>query len=159
MFVLHRDAAFDAQNPFSKAQGSGKARLQPAALRRVGRWADRERSSLFYFAIVQGDARQRTTTVITSPLVPVGNARRRIPTDGTRASSNSTSVATARSMTARYRVDKIGGERRRHRRSEFARSRHRQNAAKPGPRLHETAVISPRRAQRVPLPVRASNRT
>ena len=68
-FLFHRDDAFDAQDPFSKAQGSGDA---PFSMQRYGGFAGGPivRDRLHYFASYEG-LRQDETAVVTSPLVPV----------------------------------------------------------------------------------------
>lgn len=74
-FLFHRDESFDARNPFSKAQGSGKA---PFSQQRFGGFAGGPivRDRLHYFGTYEG-TRLDQTAVITSPLVPV--AEREVP--------------------------------------------------------------------------------
>jgi hypothetical protein len=74
-FVFHRDESFDAQDPFSKAQGSGQA---PFSQQRFGGFAGGPviRDRLQYFGTYEG-LRLSQTSVITSPLVPV--AEREVP--------------------------------------------------------------------------------
>jgi hypothetical protein len=74
-FLFHRDESFDAQDPFSKAQGSGKA---PFSQQRFGAFAGGpiKRDRLQYFGTYEG-MRLDQTAVITSPLVPV--AEREVP--------------------------------------------------------------------------------
>jgi len=74
-FVFHRDESFDAQDPFSKAQGSGQA---PFSQQRFGGFAGGPiiRDRLQYFGTYEG-MRLDQTSVITSPLVPV--SEREVP--------------------------------------------------------------------------------
>jgi hypothetical protein len=74
-FMFHRDESFDAQDPFSKAQGSGKA---PFSQQRFGTFAGGpiKRDRLQYFLTYEG-LRLDQTSVITSPLVPV--SEREVP--------------------------------------------------------------------------------
>jgi hypothetical protein len=74
-FVFHRDESFDAQDPFSKAQGSGKA---PFSQQRFGTFLGGpiKRDKMHYFGTYEG-LRVDKTSVITSPLVPV--ADREVP--------------------------------------------------------------------------------
>ena len=68
-FLFHRDESFDAQDPFSKAQGSGKA---PFSQQRFGAFLGGQikRDRMHYFATYEG-LRLDQTSVITSPLVPL----------------------------------------------------------------------------------------
>ena len=77
VFAFHRDDAFDAQNPFSKAQQSGKA---PFSESRVGGFLGGPfaRDEWHYFGSYEG-LRNETTNVVTSPLVPV--SEREFPRD------------------------------------------------------------------------------
>jgi hypothetical protein len=77
VFAFDRDDALDSTNPFAKAQGSGKA---PFSQQRFGGVLGGPvvRDRLHYFAAYEG-LRQRETSVITSPLVPVAN--REVPHD------------------------------------------------------------------------------
>lgn len=76
-FVFHRDDRFDAQDPFSKAQGSGKA---PFSQQRFGGFLGGPilRDRMHYFASYEG-LREGETSVVTSPLVPI--AEREFPND------------------------------------------------------------------------------
>lgn len=67
-FLFHRDDSFDAQNPFSKGQGSGKA---PFSQQRFGGFLGGPimRDKLHYFGAYEG-LRETSTKVITSILVP-----------------------------------------------------------------------------------------
>ena len=77
VFAFHRDDAFDAQNPFSKAQQSGKA---PFSESRIGGFLGGPfaRDAWHYFGSYEG-LRNETTNVVTSPLVPV--SEREFPRD------------------------------------------------------------------------------
>lgn len=70
-FLFHRDESFDAQDPFSKAQGSGKA---PFSQQRFGAFLGGpiKRDRMHYFGTYEG-LRLDQTAVITSPLVPLGD--------------------------------------------------------------------------------------
>ena len=72
-FLFHRDESFDAQDPFSKAQGSGKA---PFSQQRFGAFLGGpiKRDRMHYFGTYEG-LRLDQTAVITSPLVPPERAR------------------------------------------------------------------------------------
>ncbi|MDO8681065.1 MAG: TonB-dependent receptor [Acidobacteriota bacterium] len=74
-FLFHRDEAFDAQDPFSKAQGSGKA---PFSQQRFGGFVGGpiRKDRMQYFGTYEG-VRADRTSVITSPLVPV--SEREVP--------------------------------------------------------------------------------
>lgn len=103
-FLFHRDESFDAQDPFSKAQGSGQA---PFSQQRFGGFLGGpfKTDKMHYFASYEG-LRLDQTGVITSPLVPV--AEREVPNPETgdqyfartdwRLNNNHT-------MFARYRYD------------------------------------------------------
>jgi hypothetical protein len=67
-FLFHRDESFDAQDPFSKAQGSGQA---PFSQQRFGGFLGGpiKRDRMHYFGSYEG-LRLDQTAVITSPLVP-----------------------------------------------------------------------------------------
>jgi Carboxypeptidase regulatory-like domain/TonB dependent receptor len=103
-FVFHRDDSFDAQNPFSKAQGSGKS---PFSEQRYGGFLGGPivRDKLFYFGAYEGD-RQRETTVITSPLVPLNERETPNPTDGHQAFVKTDQrLNPAHTLSIRYRAD------------------------------------------------------
>jgi Carboxypeptidase regulatory-like domain/TonB dependent receptor len=105
MFAFHRDDALDAQNPFSKAQGSGKA---PFTQQRYGGFLGGPilRDRLQYFAAYEG-SRQRETSVITSALVPLAERETPNPSDGHQAFVKTDQRLTDRhSMSLRYRADK-----------------------------------------------------
>ena len=66
--AFHRDDSFDAQDPFSKAQGSGKA---PFSQQRYGGFLGGPlmRDRFHYFGSFER-LREKSTSVITSSLVP-----------------------------------------------------------------------------------------
>lgn len=68
-FLFHRDDSLNTQDPFSKAQGSGKA---PFSQQQFGGFLGGPilRDRVHYFGAYEGQ-RTRETSVITSPLVPV----------------------------------------------------------------------------------------
>lgn len=104
-FAFHRDDRFDAQNPFSKAQGSGKS---PFSEQRYGGFLGGPiaRDRLFYFGSYEGE-RERTTSVITSPLVPIGERETPNPSDGHQAFAKiDHRVNASHTLTVRYRADK-----------------------------------------------------
>ena len=78
-FVFHRDDSFDAQDPFSKAQGSGKA---PFSQQRFGGFVGGpiQRDRMHFFGSYEG-LREGKTAVVTSPLVPID--QREFPNDTT----------------------------------------------------------------------------
>jgi len=80
LFAFRRDDALDAQNPFSKAQGSGQA---PFDENRGGGFVGGPivKNRWHFFGSYEG-VRNATTNVITSPLVPV--SERESPEDGSR---------------------------------------------------------------------------
>ena len=80
LFAFRRDDALDAQNPFSKAQGSGQA---PFDETRGGGYLGGPivKSRWHFFGSYEG-LRNATTNVITSPLVPV--SERESPEEGSR---------------------------------------------------------------------------
>jgi hypothetical protein len=104
VFGFHRGDGLDAQNPFSKAQGSGKA---PFSQQRYGAFLGGPivRDKLQYFASYEG-LRQRETTVITAEAVPLNERETPNPTDGHQAFVKTDSRLTDRhSMALRYRAD------------------------------------------------------
>jgi hypothetical protein len=104
-FVLHRDDSLDAQDPFSKAQGSGKA---PFSEQRYGAWlgGPLRRDRTHYFASHEG-RRLRETNVITSALVPVSDREHPQNTDGHQVFGKVDHVInSANTMSVRYRIDK-----------------------------------------------------
>ncbi len=104
-FLFHRDESLDAQDPFSKAQGSGQA---PFNQTRAGGFLGGpiKRDKMHYFATYEG-VRLDQTAIITSPLVPADQREVANPSNGdqffvrtdNRLSSNHT-------MFVRYRIDK-----------------------------------------------------
>jgi hypothetical protein len=105
VFLFHRDDALDAQNPFSKAQGSGKA---PFNQQRYGGFFGGPvvRDRLHYFASYEGN-RQRETAVVTSQLVPVTEREFATPTDGHQVFFKTDHrLSGKQTLTARYRADK-----------------------------------------------------
>ncbi|MBI1875327.1 MAG: TonB-dependent receptor [Acidobacteria bacterium] len=104
-FLFHRDDALDAQNPFSRAQGSGKA---PFSQQRFGGFFGGPivRDRLHYFGSYEGN-RQRETAVVTSPLVPITEREFATPTDGHQAFVKTDHRITGKqTLTVRYRADK-----------------------------------------------------
>src|SRR5919109_778623 len=79
VFAFHRDDALDSQDPFSKAQGSGKA---PFSQQRYGGFLGGPilRDRLHYFASYEGE-RQRETSVISSKEVPLNERETPNPSD------------------------------------------------------------------------------
>jgi hypothetical protein len=105
VFLFHRDDALDAQNPFSKAQGSGKA---PFSQQRFGGFFGGPivRDRLHYFAAYEGN-RQRETSVVTSTLVPASEREFASPTDGHQAFVKTDHrLNDKQTLTIRYRADK-----------------------------------------------------
>jgi hypothetical protein len=104
-FAFHRGDELDAQNPFSKAQGSGKA---PFSQQRFGGFLGGPiiRDKLQYFGSYEG-SRQRETSVITATIVPVDQRETPNPTDGHNAFFKTDQRLTDRqSLSLRYRADK-----------------------------------------------------
>jgi hypothetical protein len=109
VFAFHRGDALDAQDPFSKAQGSGKA---PFSQQRYGGFVGGPilRDRLHYFASYEGE-RQRETSVITSSLVPVNERETPNPSDGHQAFIKTDQQLTSRqALSLRYRADKDRSE-------------------------------------------------
>ncbi|MGH9350373.1 MAG: TonB-dependent receptor [Vicinamibacterales bacterium] len=104
-FMFHRDEAFDAQDPFSKAQGSGKA---PFSQQRYGGFLGGpiKRDRMHYFGTYEG-LRLDKTAVITSPLVPASD--REVPNNETGDqyfARTDYRLTDTQSMFVRYRLDK-----------------------------------------------------
>lgn len=78
-FLFHRDESFDAQDPFSKAQGSGQA---PFSQQRFGGFIGGpiKKDKMHYFGNYEG-VRLDQTAIITSPLVPAD--QREVPNNST----------------------------------------------------------------------------
>lgn len=105
LFAFHRDDALDARNPFSKAQGSGNA---PFSEQRgggfVGGPVRKDRWHYFGSAEI---VRDNTTSVVTSPLVPI--EAREFPRTGVRDQYFGRSEYQAHrhhQLGVRYRVDR-----------------------------------------------------
>jgi hypothetical protein len=104
-FLFHRDDSFDAQDPFSKAQGSGKS---PFSLQRYGGFLGGPiaRDRAHFFGSFEG-LRQRETSVVTSPLVPSSEREWPKSEDGSQYFvKNDNRLNDAHSMAIRYRADK-----------------------------------------------------
>jgi Carboxypeptidase regulatory-like domain len=104
-FLLHRGDSFDAQNPFSKAQGSGKA---PFSEQRYGGLlgGPLPRDQTHYFGSYEG-RRLRETNVITSSLVPVSEREHPQNTNGNQVFGKVDHVFTpAQTLSVRYRIDR-----------------------------------------------------
>ena len=104
-FVFHRGDGLDAQNPFSKAQGSGQA---PFSQQRFGGFLGGPivRDRLHYFSSYEG-SRQRETSVITAAVVPLAERETPNPSDGHNAFGKLDGrMNDKHSMTLRYRADK-----------------------------------------------------
>ena len=109
VFAFHRDDSLDAQDPFSKAQGSGKA---PFTQQRYGGFLGGPivRDNLHYFASYEGE-RQRETSVITSALIPIDERETPNPSDGHQAFIKSDQrLSDRQSLSLRYRADKDRSE-------------------------------------------------
>ena len=104
-FLFHRDESLDAQDPFSKAQGSGQA---PFSQQRVGGFIGGpiKTDRMHYFGTYEG-VRLDQTAIITSPLVPADQREVPNPSKGdqffVRTDNRFTSNHT---MFVRYRIDK-----------------------------------------------------
>jgi hypothetical protein len=104
-FLFHRDESFDAQDPFSKAQGSGQA---PFSQQRGGGFLGGpiRKDRMHYFGTYEG-VRLDQTSVITSPLVPA--SEREVPNNSAgdqffvRVDNR---LSSAHTVFARYRIDK-----------------------------------------------------
>ena len=108
-FAFHRDDALDAQDPFSKAQGSGKA---PFSQQRYGGFLGGPfiRDHLHYFASYEAE-RQRETSVITSSLVPLAERETPNPSDGHQAFIKTDQrLSDRQTLSLRYRADKDRSE-------------------------------------------------
>jgi hypothetical protein len=104
-FAFHRDNEFDAQDPFSKAQGSGQA---PFSQQRIGGFLGGPiaRDRTHYFGAYEG-IRTRQTSVVTSPLVPATEREFPRTEDGGQYFVKADHrISNARSLAVRYRADK-----------------------------------------------------
>jgi hypothetical protein len=104
-FLFHRDDSFDAQDPFSKAQGSGKS---PFSQQRFGGFLGGPivHDRMFYFGAYEG-LRQRQTSVVTSPLVPASEREFAHPEDGHQYFAKADNrLSDAHALSVRYRADK-----------------------------------------------------
>jgi outer membrane receptor protein involved in Fe transport len=105
VFAFHRDDALDAQNPFSKAQGSGSA---PFSEQRGGGFLGGPfiRNVWHYFGSYELQ-RNETTNVVTSPLVPID--QREFPENGARDQyffKSDYELPANNRLTGRYRYDR-----------------------------------------------------
>ena len=108
VFGFHRDDSFDAQDPFSKAQGSGKA---PFSQQRYGGFLGGPlvKDRFHYFASYER-LREEGTSVITSSLVPI-NQREEPTTDMGHqyfVKSDQRLGGGSNSLSIRYRADSRG---------------------------------------------------
>ena len=104
VFLFHRDDSFDAQDPFSKAQGSGQS---PFSQQRYGGFLGGPlvRDRFHYFGSFEG-LRERSTSVITSILVPAGEREEPATSDGDQYFFKTDfRVNAAHALTTRYRAD------------------------------------------------------
>jgi hypothetical protein len=104
-FLFHRDDSFDSQDPFSKAQGSGKS---PFSQQRFGGFLGGPivRDRMHYFGAYEG-VRQRETNVVTSPLVPPDEREFPETEDGGQYFfKNDNRLNDAHSLSLRYRAEK-----------------------------------------------------
>ena len=103
-FLFHRDDSFDAQDPFSKAQGSGKS---PFSQQRYGGFLGGPlvRDRFHYFGSFEG-LRESSTNVITSTLVPAGQREEAATSNGDQYFFKTDYRFNGNhSLTARYRAD------------------------------------------------------
>src|SRR5260221_5244322 len=105
VFFFDRNQHLDAQDPFSHAQGSGKA---PFSQQRWGGfWGGPvARDRLFYFASYEGQHIDETS-VVTSPLVPIDQREWPKPTNQHQGFIKVDDQASAgHSVSGRYRIDR-----------------------------------------------------
>jgi hypothetical protein len=103
-FFFDRSESLDAQDPFSHAQGSGKA---PFSQQRFGGFYGGPvlRDRLFYFGSYEG-LRARPTSVVSSPLVPVDQREWPNPHDEHQGFMKfDAQLSGQHSVSARYRLD------------------------------------------------------
>lgn len=106
LFAFHRDDSFDAQDPFSKAQGSGKA---PFSQQRFGGFLGGPliQDRFHYFGAYEG-LRERATQVITSELVPPDQREEPATDDGHQYFLKTDyQMSSANTLSVRYRADKL----------------------------------------------------
>lgn len=107
LFAFHRDDSFDAQDPFSKAQGSGKA---PFSQQRYGGFLGGPlvRDRLHYFGAYER-LRETRTNVITSSLVPASDREAPATDMGHQYFIKADDRLTGnQSLSVRYRADSRG---------------------------------------------------
>jgi hypothetical protein len=105
VFFFDRSEKLDAQDPFSHAQGSGKA---PFSQQRAGGYwgGPLVKDRLFYFGSYEGLHVQQTS-VITSPLVPVDQREWPNPTTEHQGFAKiDRQLASGQSVSVRYRIDR-----------------------------------------------------
>jgi len=103
-FVFHRDDSVDAQDPFSKAQGSGKA---PFSQQRFGAFLGGpiRRDQMHFFGAYEG-LREARTAVVTSPLVPLSEREFPNNTNGSQYFiKTDNQLRGGQSLAVRYRFD------------------------------------------------------
>jgi hypothetical protein len=103
-FLFHRDDSFDAQDPFSKAQGSGQS---PFSQQRYGGFLGGPlvRDRFHFFGSFEG-LRERSTSVITSILVPADQREEPATNDGDQYFFKTDyRFNSAHALTTRYRAD------------------------------------------------------
>jgi hypothetical protein len=103
-FLFHRDDSFDAQDPFSKAQGSGQS---PFSQQRYGGFLGGPlvRDRFHYFGAFEG-LRERSTQVISSVLVAPDQREEAATSDGDQYFFKTDyRFNAAQSLTTRYRAD------------------------------------------------------
>lgn len=104
-FLFHRDESLDAQDPFSKAQGSGQS---PFSQQRGGGFLGGpiKKDRMHYFATYEG-VRLDQTAVITSPLVPANQREVANPSKGDQFFVRTDNrLNSSNTMFVRYRIDK-----------------------------------------------------